>query len=45
MPRQDLDPAFPYCAHEIFDVMRQVADRLEADGIGRTFQRMGVRNN
>ena len=28
-------------AHEVFNVMSQITDRLKAYGIGRAFQRMG----
>ena len=40
MPRENLDTALTHCPHEIFDIVSQIADRLEPNGIGRPLERM-----
>jgi len=40
MPRENLDAALAHRPHEIFDIVRQIADRLESNGIGRPLERM-----
>ena len=40
MTRLYLDAAFTHRAHEIFNIVGQIADRLESDGIGRALERV-----